>query len=212
MASYVFPESWYRKDARIAYLAPANGNTVQAWYSTAFEGCGFHPSGSGSTGSRGGIVVQSLSFSFGSRDYDQITLSFQQAGAGRTLVLYAASVITLPPPQILVPGSPTAATVAYYTSYAAAAVPRAVVPIQPGATLSALVRELNHLPVVDGIEFCPLDTGAHDTIWFGYAHRPPLLLSVGLSGCRYAGRGANLAVAHSTNTLLRLLDRIERGR
>jgi hypothetical protein len=156
--------------------------------------------------------VQSLSFSFGPPDEDQITLSFQQAGAGHTLVLYAASAITLPPPQILVPGSPTSATIAHYASYARAAVPHPVVPIQSRATLSALARALNRLPVEDGIAFCPLDTGSHDTIRFGYASGPPIMLTVGLSGCRYVGKGASLAVAHSTNALLRLLARIARGR
>ncbi len=209
-ASFGFPSSWYRKDVRAEYLVPGEWDAVQRWYRAAFTGCGFRYGGSGTSGNHDGIVAQSLSFGFGQQGRDQITLTFERAGAHQTLVLYAASAIALPPPQVLVPGSPTGATVSYYGSRAAGSAPRAVVPIDSPAVIRKLVRIVNHLPVADEPGFCPLDVGAHVAIAFSYASGDTDTIDVSTGGCGNVARGT-MAAAHGTPILLRLLAQIERG-
>ncbi len=209
-ASYGFPSSWYRKDARAEYLVPGEWGGIQQWYRAAFTSCGFRFDGSGYSGNGSGIVAHSVSFGFGQQGRDQITLTFEPAGAHQTLVLYAASAITLPPPRILVPGSPTGATISYFGSRAPGKAPRAVVPIDSRVVILHLVRTLNHLPAADEPGFCALDVGTHDTISFRYASGRTLSLDVSTGGCANVERGTVVA-AHSTPTLLRLLAQIERG-
>ncbi len=180
-----------------------------SWYRAAFTSCGFRFDGSGYSGNGSGIVAHSVSFGFGQQGRDQITLTFEPAGAHQTLVLYAASAITLPPPRILAPGSPTGATISYFGSRAPGKAPHAVVPIDSRVVILHLVRTLNHLPAADEPGFCALDVGTHDTISFRYASGRTLSLDVSTGGCANVERGTVVA-AHSTPTLLRLLAQIER--
>jgi len=209
-ASSAGPSSWYRKDVRAEYLAPGAWGTVRQWYRAAFTGCGFRFGGSGYSGDRSGIVAHSLSFGFGTQGTDQITLTFERAGGRQTLVLYAASAITLPPPQVLVPGLPTGATISYYGSRALGSAPRAVVIIDSPVVIRKLVRIVNHLPVADEPGFCALDVGTHDVLFFRYASGRTRSLEVSIGGCMSVDRGT-MPAARGTPILLRLLAHIQHG-
>jgi len=209
-AAFGSPASWSRKDARAEYLVRGTWDAVEQWYSAAFAGCGFHDIGSGFSGNRGGIVSQSLNFGFRDSSGGELTLVFEHAGSRHTLVLYAASAITPPPPQILVRVTPTAATVSYYRSSRLRSAPRAVISVTSETGIARLVRALNRLPVGDEPHSCPLDTGAHDTISLMDATGQKHSLDVSTGGCRMVRQG-RAAVAYGTPTLQRLLATLDRG-
>jgi len=62
--------------------------------------------------------------------------------------------------------------------------------VQDRPVLERLTRQFNELPPPPkGVTACPSDNGSQIEVAVRYAHRPPMLIDVSLSGCRDVRRG-----------------------
>lgn len=194
--------SHFVKVAQAEYLVPTDWTTAQSWYQAAFAACGFHPDGLFGPGDVSGTGV--ISEGFGVRDANgvHIDLTFEKGPNGGALLLYDAYAITPPPPITLVPGNPSAITIAAWRpTYGQVELLRSVTVRDPAA-IAALQQQLNSLPRFDTPSLAPGD-GSHDTLQISYpdGHVLDGDVSVGAPYSVYVGSQAAVV----TQSLLDLL-------
>src|SRR5579872_1944967 len=105
-AAYSYPASQYLKAATAEYEVSTDWTTASNWYRQAFLACGYVEAGSSSSGVRGVTVSIGLAMRDPTHAPLEVTLAFTHGPAGKTLVLYVASTIALPPQPAMVPGTP----------------------------------------------------------------------------------------------------------
>jgi hypothetical protein len=94
---FYYPATPYLKSAFAAFLLPAKGDVLEAWYRSAMPEAGFEQNGDGRTSLHG--ETQSAGMTFRSLNHRglEIFLSFQVKPSLGTHILYLATAVTLPP-------------------------------------------------------------------------------------------------------------------
>jgi hypothetical protein len=208
-AQYTVPSSQYLKAATAEYVVSTDWTTALEWYQQAFMACGYITAGSGYSGARGETV--SIGLDMRNRRYAplEVALAFDHGPTGKTLVLYVAYTITLPPPATMVPGTPRSVEILSYRSFAqgqlAASRPSKDVVVRDSQSIGELIHHLNTLPPSQGIMSCPQDDGAHDELIFANQDGHHVTADVGLGGCRIVRSGKSVGLAGADSGLFRLL-------
>jgi hypothetical protein len=208
-AQYTVPSSQYLKAATAEYVMSTDWTTASDWYQRAFMACGYITAGSGYSGARGETVSIGISMRDPRHPRLEVALAFDHGPAGKTLVLYVAYTIALPPPATMVPGSSQSVEILSYRSFAqgqlAASRPSKDVVVRDSQSIGELIHHLNSLPPPQGIMSCPQDDGSHDTLLFAYQDGRHVTVDVGVQGCRIVRSGKKAGFAGADNGLFRLL-------
>jgi len=193
LPSFTVPGVDYMKSASTTYRTPDGIETVQTWYLAAFKACGYTTFDSQTSEHNGVQVSQGISFTATRSGLNtRISLSFAASDIGGTLILYVAIVIT--PPQypvagsiLRVPGEPVELRITQYRGvHSGVGDPRPIryVDIRDPVVATSLADEINHLPKLLGVTYCPVDDGSHDAVVFRDADGSVHPVYVGLLGCR----------------------------
>lgn len=208
-AAYSYPASQYLKTATAEYQVSTNWTTASNWYRQAFLACGYTEAGSGSSGVHGVTVSIGITMRDPSHPPLEVALAFTHGPAGKTLVLYVAYTITLPPQPAMVSGTPRSVEILSYRSFAqgqlAASRPNKYVTVRDSQSIRDLIHHLNSLPPPGGVMSCPSDDGSHDELIFGYPNRPHVTVDVGLRGCQIVRSGNTVGTGLADSGLFRLL-------
>ncbi len=208
-AAYSYPASQYLKAATAEYAISTDWTTASNWYRQALMACGYTLAGSGSSGVHGVTVSIGLAMRDPMHAPLEVELAFTHGPAGKTLVLYVAYTITLPPQPAMVPGTPRTVEILSYRALVqgqlAASRPNKYVIVRDSQSIRALIHHLNSLPPPGGVMSCPSDDGSHDELIFGYPDRPRVTVDVYLRGCRFVRSGTTVGFAGADNGLFRLL-------
>ena len=187
------PADDYYKSASVTYLISNDSVDLAGWYAGAFTACGYTAEGQSESGgpdySSYGIAEKRKS----GRNTLWMSLSFEAAPDGGTLVLYAATALTPPlyPVRgsiLRVPGSPVAVRI---TQYAGMNDPQALQPlrtvtIRDRLMVVSLAHEINELPKsTQVIISCPADDGARDTLIFRDVDRSRHKVTINTGGCPF---------------------------
>jgi hypothetical protein len=208
-AAYSYPASRYLKSATAEYELSTDWTTASNWYRQAFTACGYTEAGRGSAGLHGVTISIGIALRDPTHPPLEVALAFTHGPAGKTLVLYVAHTITLPPQPAMVPGSPRAVTILSYRPLVqgqlAAIRPNKYVIVRNSQSIRDLMRHLNSLPPPGGVMSCPADNGSHDELIFAYPDGPHVTVDVGLRGCRIVRSGNTVATGLADSGLFRLL-------
>jgi hypothetical protein len=209
-AAYSYPASRYLKSATAEYELSTDWTTASNWYRQAFTACGYTEAGSGSSGLHGVTVSIGITMRDPQHPPLEVALAFTHGPAGKTLVLYVAHTIALPPQPAMVPGSPRAVTIVSYRPLVqgqlAATRPNKYVIVRDSQSIRDLIHHLNALPSPGGVMSCPADNGSHDELIFAYPDGRHLTVDVGVQGCRLVHSGNTNGFAGADNGLFLLLD------
>jgi hypothetical protein len=208
-AAYSYPASQYLKAATAEYEVSTDWTTASNWYRQAFMACGYTEAGSGSSGVRGVTVSIGITMRDPGHAPLEVALAFTHDPAGKTLVLYVAYTIALPPQPAMVPGTPRSVEILSYRPLVqgqlAASRPNKYVIVRDSQSIRDLIHHLNSLPAPGGVMSCPSDNGSHDELIFGYPDRHHVTVDVGLRGCRIVRSGSTVGTGLTDSRLFSLL-------
>lgn len=193
LPSFTVPGVDYMKSASANYRTPDGIDTVRNWYLATFKACGYTMFDSQTSGYNDVQASQGISFTATQSGMaTRVSLSFAASAVGGTLILYVAIVIT--PPQypvagsiLRVPGAPVELRITQFGGmHSGAGDPRPIryVNIRDPVVATSLADEINHLPKLLGVTYCPVDDGSHDAVVFRDADGSIHPVYVGLFGCR----------------------------
>jgi hypothetical protein len=208
-AAYSYPASQYLKAATAEYEVSTDWTTASNWYRQAFVACGYTLVGSGSSGQHGVTVSIGLALRDPMHAPLEVALAFTHGPAGKTLVLYVAYTIALPPQPAMVARTPRTVDILSYRPLVpgqlAASRPNKYVIVRDSPSINNLIRHLNALPPPGGVMSCPSDNGSRDELIFGYPKRPHVTVDVGVRGCQIVRSGNTVGTGLADPGLFRLL-------